>query len=122
MRGFRKGAHHSPTFTHRKGTIIGLRWSPFQFIERMDLFTLPPLRTLHYILKYNPAYSRIMPKKPFKTVCPPCFEPAVLAGLSWFVERWKNSFQKTGMFFGASGSRNITKQIMLYTQPIPTPS
>ena len=27
-------------------------------------------------------------------VCPPCFEPAVLAGLSWFVERWENSFQK----------------------------
>ena len=58
----------------------------------------------------------------FKTDNPPCFEPALLAGLSWFVERRKNNFQKTGMFFGVSGSRSIRKQIILYSQPIPQPS
>ena len=55
------------------------------------------------------------------TVCPPCFEPAFLAGLSWFVERWENSFQKTRMFFGRSGSRNIRKQI-IFSLTIPPPS
>ena len=33
-------------------------------------------------------------KIPSETDYPPCFEPAVLAGLSCFVERWKNSDQK----------------------------
>jgi len=61
-----------------------------------------------------------MPKKPFKTDYPPCFEPAVLAGLSWFVERWKNSYQKTRMFFGLSGSRNIRKQYYYIITKIPT--
>ncbi len=35
---------------------------------------------------------------------------------------WENSYQKTRMFFGMSGSRNIRKQIRLYTQLIPPPS
>jgi len=39
--------------------------------------------------------------------------PALLAGLSWFVERWKNSFQKNTEVFlerwgaAVSGSNNI---------------
>ncbi|MBA7550552.1 hypothetical protein ES705_43070 [subsurface metagenome] len=56
----------------------------------------------------------------FKTDYPPCYEPAVLAGLSWLKKVLRNSFQKTGTFFGASGSRNIRKQIAFFLK-IPPP-
>ena len=35
-------------------------------------------------------------------VCPPCFEPAALAGLSWFVERWEIASKKHGRFLECS--------------------
>ncbi len=47
--------------------------------------------------------GRITSKNTIQTDYPPCFEPALVAGLPWFVERWKNSFQKTGMFFWSVG-------------------
>ncbi len=41
----------------------------------------------------------------FKTDYPPCFVPAVLAGLYWFVERWKNIFpKKQGCFLECLGA------------------
>ena len=72
------------------------------------------MRTRQYFFSYNPAYSKIMPEKPFKTVCPPCFAPPIVGGYYFCFKGWENSFQKTRMFFGALGSRNIRKQIILY--------
>ena len=83
--------HHSPTLRRKRNSFYGY-----------PLFISPlPAPWLYHI-------KRI----PFKTDNPPCFVPAVLAGLSWFEERWKNGFQKTGKFFGMFGSRNIRKQII----------
>ena len=108
--------HHSPTFAG-----IGLRWSAFQFFERMELFTLQPLRTRQYFFSYNPAHSRITPKDHLKQIVRLASRlPSWQAFLS-FLRCWKNSFQKTGTFFGVFGSRNIRKQI-IFSLTIPPPS
>ena len=86
---------HSPTFTGRAQLFDqdGLLFEPNEWIK---LFTLPPLRIIHYVLKYNPAYLHIQgsQQKIIQNRLSALLRAAVLAGLYWFVERWKNSFQK----------------------------
>ncbi len=69
----------------------------------MELFTLPPLRILQYVLRYNPAHSRITPKShPKRIVRHASYLPSWQVMLS-VLRCCKNSFQKNRDVFWSVG-------------------